>query len=122
MYVCSINPLCVTGEFFITLCMYVFMYPAVARAFPVLTVELYSLLCTPVCLCVRVRVDRCGCVANVNFAKTGMGLLEIAIVFGEAVLKCVCMSCVCMNVYAYVIIYTHSTHEHTFNPKLNLKA
>lgn len=27
----------------------------------------------------------CGCVANVNFASTGMGLLEIAIVFGLAV-------------------------------------
>ena len=106
MYVCSINPLCVTGEFFITLCMYVFMYPAVARAFPVLTVELYSLLCAPVCLCVRVRVDRCGCVANVNFAKTGMGLLEIAIVFGEAVrMYVMCMyECIC------VCYYIHTQH------------
>ncbi len=63
--------------------------------------------------------------ANVNFAKTGMGLLEIAIVFGEPVrmyVICIHIYFVLINpLYIRMLLYTHTTHKHTLYPKLNLK-
>jgi hypothetical protein len=116
VYMC-ISPVFDRGILIISLCMCVCVYvcidvPCGGRCIPSVdrgVLFIISCVWGCGCVCVCVCVDRCGCVANVNFAKTGMGLLEIAIVFGEAVRIYV----ICMYECTYVWYYKHTQHTQT---------